>query len=204
MEHNLPLALNEHFSKLVTRMFPDSEIARQYACGRTKATHITCTIAGQSVDRIKQNVGRNDLMFTLATDGSSDDEDKFFPFLITHEDQITGLITTSFLDMPVVNSATGENIATALKDSLRKCDLSLKQCIAFSSDNASVMTGRHRGVMGYLQKDTNTDIYLMGCPCHLSALAAKAGGKALKGFDPEDFVIDLYYHFDKRYVLTLR
>jgi len=203
MEHNLPLALNDHFSKLVPRMFPDSEIARQYACGRTKATHITCTIAGQSVDRIKQNVGRNDLMFTLATDGSSDDEDKFFPVLITHEDQITGLITTSFLDMPVVNSATGENIATALKDSLRKCDLSLKQCIAFSSDNASVMTGRHRGVMGYLQKDTNTDIYLMGCPCHLSALAAKAGGKALKGFDPEDFVIDLYYHFDKRYVLTL-
>ncbi|XP_014672569.1 PREDICTED: uncharacterized protein LOC106813037 [Priapulus caudatus] len=135
-------------------------------------------------------------MFSQATDGSSDEEDKFFPVLITHEDQTTGLITTSFLDMPVVNSATGENIAEALRDSLSQCDLSLQQCLSFSSDNASVMTGRHKGVLGYLHQ-RNKAIYLMGCPCHLSALAAKTGGKALKSFDPEDFVIDLFYHFDK-------
>ena len=49
-------------------------------------------------------------MYSLATDGSSDEEDKFFPIIITHEDVHTGLVTTSFIDMPVVNMATGENI----------------------------------------------------------------------------------------------
>ena len=61
------------------------------------------------------------------------------------------------------------------------------------------MNGRHKGVLGLLQKE-NINIYAMGCPCHLSALAAKYGGKALS-FDPEDFMIDLYYHFEKRQVL---
>ena len=59
------------------------------------------------------------------------------------------------------------------------------------------MTGQQHRVLGHLKR-VSQNIYLMGCPCHLSALAAKKGGKALKGFDPEDFVIDLYYHFDKR------
>ena len=44
----------------------------------------------------------------------------------------------------------------------------------------------------------NKNIIGIGCPWHLSALTARQGGKALRGFDPEDFVIDLYNHFDKR------
>ncbi|KAL3058066.1 hypothetical protein OYC64_010282 [Pagothenia borchgrevinki] len=136
------------------------------------------------------------VIYSLATDGSSDEEDKFFPVLITHVDEETSLITTSFLDMPVVNEATGENIASALKASLKQGGLDVEQCVAFSSDNVSVMTGQHRGVMSYLRKG-NKDIHLVGCPCHLSALAAKTGGKALRRFDVEDFIIDLYYQFDK-------
>ena len=196
IEHNLPLALNDHYSKLVSRMFPDSEIARQYACGRTKATHIAYSVASHSVDGLKK------APYSLATDGGSDEEDKFFPVLITHVDEETGLITTSFLDMPVVNEATGENIASALKASLKQGGLDVEQCVAFSSDNASVMTGQHRGVMSYLRKG-NKDIHLVGCPCHLSALAAKTGGKALRRFDVEDFIIDLYYQFDKRWAKLL-
>ncbi|KAF3838183.1 hypothetical protein F7725_009951 [Dissostichus mawsoni] len=94
IEHNLPLARNDHYSKLVSRMFPDSEIARQYACGRTKATHIAYSVASHSVDRLKKAVGLKKAPYSLATDGSSDEEDKFFPVLITHVDEETGRITT--------------------------------------------------------------------------------------------------------------
>ncbi|MGH0136412.1 UNVERIFIED_CONTAM: hypothetical protein FKN15_061059 [Acipenser sinensis] len=65
------------------------------------------------------------------------------------------------------------------------------------------MTGRHKVVLSLLQKD-NTAIYRMGCPCHLSTLAAKERSKALKDFDPNDFMIDLFYHFDKRKYTNLR
>lgn len=100
--------------------------------------------------------------------------------------------------MPVENEASGENIANAMKQCLTDVGLDMQQCLALSSDNASVMTGLHKGVLGLLHAE-NSRIYGMGCPCHLSALAAKNGAKALKSFDPEDFVIDLFYHFDKRY-----
>ena len=106
-------------------------------------------------------------MFSLATDGSSDEEDNFFPILITHQDDQTGLITTSFVDMPVVNSTTGASIADAIKSSLKSVDLDLEQVLTFSSDNASVMNGRHKGVLGLIQTD-NPNIYGMGCPCNLS------------------------------------
>ena len=37
---NLPLAIADDFSKMVGKMFPDSEIARKYSSGRTKMTQI--------------------------------------------------------------------------------------------------------------------------------------------------------------------
>lgn len=39
-QHNLPFAVSDHFTKIVKQMFPDSEIAKKYACGRTKTTQI--------------------------------------------------------------------------------------------------------------------------------------------------------------------
>ena len=39
-KHNLAFLNSEHASKLFVQMFPDSEIARKFACGRTKITAI--------------------------------------------------------------------------------------------------------------------------------------------------------------------
>jgi hypothetical protein len=52
-------------------MFPDSEIAKQYSCARTKSTYITYAIAADSIETIKGDVVAGRLMYSLATDGSS-------------------------------------------------------------------------------------------------------------------------------------
>ena len=83
-------------------------------------------VADNSINTIKKEVAVPKLMFSLATDGSSDEEDKFFPVLITYEDKTTGIITTAFLDMPVVNEATGHNIENAMQNSLQK--IGRKKC----------------------------------------------------------------------------
>ena len=67
-------------------MFSDSEIAKQYSCARTKSTYITYAIAADSIETIKGDVVADRLMYSLATDGSSDEVDKCFPIIITHED----------------------------------------------------------------------------------------------------------------------
>ena len=37
-EHNLPFRTGDHFTKLVKSMFPDSEVAKQFQCSRTKTS----------------------------------------------------------------------------------------------------------------------------------------------------------------------
>ena len=39
-EHNIPFLQADHFTKLCKSMFPDSKIAQQFACSRTKTTDI--------------------------------------------------------------------------------------------------------------------------------------------------------------------
>ena len=40
VKHNIPLAFAEHLSPLFREIFPDSEIAKAYGCGKTKTTCI--------------------------------------------------------------------------------------------------------------------------------------------------------------------
>ena len=53
LEHNLPIAVGDHFTKLAPVLFPDSKIARSYACGRTKSTHIIAAVARESVQKVR-------------------------------------------------------------------------------------------------------------------------------------------------------
>ena len=41
IEHNLPFVTSDGFSNIVKEMFPDSKIARDFGCRRTKTTSIT-------------------------------------------------------------------------------------------------------------------------------------------------------------------
>ena len=43
VEHNLPFAVTDHLSPLLHNIFSDSDIAKNYACARTKTT---CVING--------------------------------------------------------------------------------------------------------------------------------------------------------------
>ena len=40
VEHNLAFQSSDHVTKLFPKMFPDSEIAKKFACGRTKTAAI--------------------------------------------------------------------------------------------------------------------------------------------------------------------
>ncbi|XP_069109729.1 uncharacterized protein [Argopecten irradians] len=68
-------------------------------------------------------------------------------------------------------------------------------CLSFAADNASVMTGVHKGVLAFVKKE-NENIYFIGCPCHLIHLAAEKGANVLP-LSIEDQLIQVYYYLDK-------
>ena len=78
-EHNLPIATADHCSDLFRKMFPDSNIAQKFSCGRTKASSIIHVLARE--EKIKTSDNMKHGPFVIGTDGSNDGGTKWcLPF----------------------------------------------------------------------------------------------------------------------------
>lgn len=195
VEHNIPLAASDHAGELFRAMFPDSDISKKYGSGRTKTTAISKCMAKDLAESLALKMKHQP--FSIATDGSNDGgEDQIYPIVVRYYNADCGKIMTELLNIPACkSSSTGENIFKLLDNELKRHDVSWQNCIAFGCDNASVMTGKHKGVAAFIKKE-NSHVQIQGCPCHLLHLAAKAGNSQLS-INAEEVLIDLFYYFDK-------
>ena len=104
-----------------------------------------------------------------------------------------GKVVTRFLDAPVCNIATGETLFQALSAVLEARGIPWRNVIGYASDSARIMVGKRNSVLSRLiQKQP--DVFSLGCVCHLAALCAEAGLKALP-LSIDDLLIDIFYHF---------
>uniref|UniRef100_A0A1A8NSA0 Connexin 27.5 n=1 Tax=Nothobranchius rachovii TaxID=451742 RepID=A0A1A8NSA0_9TELE len=86
-------------------------------------------------------------------------------------------------------------IKEKLSEALRKRGIPWENLIAFNSDNASVMKGRHNSVISGL-KTSQPHVQDLGCICHLAQLATGCAIKAAQ-VPVEDILVGIYTHFDK-------
>ena len=70
-EHNLPFAVADHFTDLCQHMFPDYEIAKKFACRRTKTTHIINRAIAPSFDSKVTEACKTE-KFSIMVDESND------------------------------------------------------------------------------------------------------------------------------------
>ena len=111
-KHNVPLAFADHLAKVVKVAFPDSSIAKKYACGRGKTTQIIKR-AIDPLQRAKVVEMCQNNKFSLMIDESNNHNcDKGLVILVRAAE--TSRVHTRFLDMPVVNVGSGENIFNAI------------------------------------------------------------------------------------------
>ena len=97
-------------------MFPDSELAKKFSCGRTKTTAIVKQALAPHY--LKEVTGDLTNPFSRLMDESNDKTDKSCIILFRIFDSSVGDSRTRFLDMQVVNVGTAVNLFTALKSSL--------------------------------------------------------------------------------------
>ena len=115
-EHNLPFTVADHFTSICRRMFPYSEIAKKFACRRTKVTHVINSAVAPSFDA-KLTVACKEEKFSIMVDESNDQGgEKTMAILVRIADRSLRRITTRFLAMPIVNIGTGENLFNALNE----------------------------------------------------------------------------------------
>ncbi|XP_063966229.1 uncharacterized protein LOC135156785 [Lytechinus pictus] len=195
IEHSIPLSVADHCGKLFKKMFPDSQIAQKYACGRTKTSYIVDTLGKDSQKRILNSIRESP--FSMATDGSTDYEDvKLYPVCVRYFDPKEGQVMSVLLSLTeCAKPSTGENIFLLLQNEMDKFEIPWKNLVCFSADNASVMLGKVKGVSAFLQKKTPS-LYVAGCPCHLMHIAAERASKHLP-VKIDDLLIDIFYHLEK-------
>lgn len=119
--------------------------------------------------------------YSLMIDESNDKTDKssiiLMRFLFFFYTEL-GNVCTRFLDMPIVDIGSAQNLFLAVKSSLEKKDLDFSMVVSFMSDTTNVMKGCKCGVQK-LMKDENPSIHDIGCIYHLVDLTVKAGLKTL-------------------------
>lgn len=115
-EHNLPMSVADHFTVLVKKMFPDSQIAQSFSSMRTKTTHIiNRALAPTMNDRITSLCKTE--KFSLMVDESNDHrDDKCVTILVRVLDRTVKRISTRFVDLPVCNIGTGANLFNTLNE----------------------------------------------------------------------------------------
>jgi len=137
-EHNLPFAVSDHFNKLCSVIFPDSKIAAEFACTRTKTaalvTHALAPAVNEPVIKACQ-----EQPFTILCDGGNDNfEKKYFGIMVRFWHMQLDKIVTRFLDAPIVNIATAETLFKAVADTMEKRNIPWANVIGFASDSANV------------------------------------------------------------------
>ncbi|KAJ8033411.1 hypothetical protein HOLleu_23643 [Holothuria leucospilota] len=108
VEHSVPLAVSDHAGPLFRKMFPDSNIAKQYACGQTKTWHVVQTLAENDAKDLATCMKHHP--YSLATDGSTDMESiKLCPVLVKSFDPVLGQVVCELLSMKQsTEQSTGE------------------------------------------------------------------------------------------------
>jgi hypothetical protein len=194
IRHNLPLSMSDTASKCFKQMFPDSSIAQKYSCSRTKSRVMVEELARDTQRDVSGKMKA--WPFSVATDGSNEGDDKFFPINVNVL-SIDGLsVEKHLLSFPSLKEdATGKNIFNLLDKELQHFDIGWEKCMAVGSDNAAVMTGKHKGVIAYC-REKNENVFMAGCPCHLLHLAAEKAAKELE-VSIEDTLVDVYYYLEK-------
>ena len=113
-EHNIPFAVSDCFSSLVKNMFPDSKVADNFACRKTKtAAIITEALAPVEASKTIQFAQQGPC--SLMVDESNKlDNDKACAIVLRVINTEIGRVQNNFLDLPVCNKATAENLFTEI------------------------------------------------------------------------------------------
>ena len=145
-EHNLSFMTADHFTRLAPLMFPDSKIAQDFRCARTKST---CIVKGALhpffSDPIIKYCQSNP--FSILCDESNKGDVKHLVIFVRMWSDILRKPVTRFLDMPVCNIATGEKLFECIDTVVSSRAIPWSNFVGFESDTCNVMMGKHNSVL---------------------------------------------------------
>lgn len=191
-EHDLPLRTVDHLPQLIQSMCPDSEIAKNMKCHRTKLTAMIKNVTGKYssshlIDHLKCS------KFSLIVDESTDKGCTKHLCMVART-LIDDKIQDCFLGLIPVTDASAHSLYNSVINFFIEHRIPYKEnMVGFGSDGANVMLGAHNSLASRLKNDVS-GLFVMKCICHSFALCASQACLKLPRF-VEDLARDVYSYF---------
>lgn len=191
-EHDLPIRTVEHMPKLIQAICPDSAIAKELKCGRTKLTSIVNHVTGEEsaamlVTKLQES------KFSLIVDESTDLSSTKHLCMVART-LIGDKVADCFLGLISLQEATARALYDAVTKIFADNHIPYKNnMIGFGADGANSMLGAHNSLSTLLKNDIPS-LFVMKCICHSFALCASKACATLPK-DVEDLARDVFSYF---------
>ena len=170
-EHNLPFLLMDHLSELLSSVCPDSRIAANVQCKRTKTTCIIKNVLGPLFHNdVATSLQQNP--YSLLVDESTDVASmKQLCVVVRYFDDALNRVSTRFFSLIDIPRADAATLYDSFRQELEQDEVPLRNIVGYASDGASVMMGCNNSFRTRLES-VNPNIFVMKCICHSAHLAA--------------------------------
>jgi hypothetical protein len=198
-EHNLPFRASDHLPELITKICPDSKIAAQLNCGRTKCTNIIKNVTGE-VEKDHLLVKMRKSKFSLIIDESTDRGCTKHLCLVARI-IIDDSVKDCFLTLIPIKDGTALALYNKIVTFFNNNNIDYKNnLVGFAADGANVMMGQHNSVKALLLRDI-PNLFILKCVCHSFALCASYAATKIPR-DVEDLTREIYKYFQYSYKKT--
>lgn len=143
VEHNLPFHVMDHLSDLVSNAFPDSKIALEFSCKRTKtrsiAKHVIAKMLRDELEELLRHT-----KFSLIIDESTDiASKKQLAIVVRFYCNRELRVRSPFFKLVEVMHSDADSITAAVLDGFEKSGVPTDNIIGYASDTTNVMFGQH-------------------------------------------------------------
>lgn len=189
-EHDLPVMTVDHLPQLIQSMCPDSEIAKNMKCHRTKLTAMIKNVTGKySSSRLIDHLKCS--KFSLIVDESTDKGCTKHLCMVART-LIDDKTQDCFLGLIPVTDASAHSLYNSVVNLFIGNRIPYKQnMVGFGSDGSNVMLGAPHNSLASRLKNDVSGLFVMKCICHSFALCASQSCLKLPTF-VEDLARDVY------------
>ena len=177
-EHHLAFQLGDHCTQLFKLMFPDSSIAKDFKCSRTKATAVLKVV--QDCWKTISTAVRETKYFSLQTDETTDiTVTQQAAIMLRFFDNTQGQVRCVIFSLESVERETAELLFNAIDKHFQVSTILLyNNLVGLGTDGANVILGARNSVMLQLQCKQPALVALY-CHCHIAALIENEACKVL-------------------------
>lgn len=187
----VPFSWADTATSLFPRMFPDSEIAKQFSCKRTKASYMASDGLGPYFRKLViEELNRPNVFYSIAIDETPLPEQRCqqLDVMVRYFPCVTKHVVVEHLQSFRLGSATADILLSETKKAIQ--DLPQNNFICFFSDGPNVMKAVKRKL-----KELHPNLIDVGECCIHKVHNAFSHGIDAFGSEVEAAVVDVYYFF---------